>query len=671
VTYPHLTAPLDLGFTTLRNRVVMGSMHTGLENSARRLPALAAYFAERARGGVGLIVTGGYAPNRAGWLSPLGSDLLTSSAARRHRPVTRAVHDEGGKIALQILHAGRYGYHPFAVGASRGKSPISPFPARALSTRGATRTIRDFAETAARAREAGYDGVEIMGSEGYLINQFLAARTNRRTDVFGGSAAARRSFATSVVARTRALVGPDFIVVYRLSLLDLVRGGQTWDDVVALALEVEQAGATIISTGIGWHEARVPTIVSSVPRAAFTWTTARLRPHVSIPVAAANRINTPAVAESVLADGQADLVQMARPFLADPAWVAKAASGREDEINTCIACNQACLDHIFRNQRATCLVNPRACHETELVLGPVRRRKRVAVVGAGPAGLAFATTAAERGHEVTLFEAAPDIGGQFDLARRIPGKEEFAETLRYYRTELGRCGAEVLLSHQVSAAELVAGGYDDIVVATGVRPRVPSIPGVSHPSVLEYAEVLLDPPAGTSFAVIGAGGVGVDVAEFLAHPGPVDLPAWQAQWGVDTSATAAGGSLAERRPPRPARRVYLLQRTTGKVGARLGKTSGWVHRATLKAHGVEEIPGAAYERIDDAGLHITVGGVPRTLAVDHVVLCAGQEARRELYEELTAHPGAPTVHVIGGALRAAELDAKAAIRHGVELAAGL
>jgi 2,4-dienoyl-CoA reductase (NADPH2) len=676
VTFPRLAEPIRLSGLTLRNRVLMGSMHTGLENRSRDLDKLIAYYVERARGGVAMIVTGGYAPNRQGWLSPLASSMTGRAAARRHQPLTAAVHAEGAAIALQILHAGRYGYHPLAVSASAGRSPISPFPARALSGRGVERTIDDFVRAAVLAADAGYDAVEIMGSEGYLVNQFLAARTNRRTDAWGGDAARRRRFATEIVRRTRDALGPDFAVIYRMSLLDLVEEGQSWTEAAALAREVEQAGASAISTGIGWHEARVPTIVSSVPRAAFGWATARLKAEVAIPVAAANRINTPQVAEDLLACGAADLISMARPFLADPAWVDKALAGTPEAINTCIACNQACLDHIFVNRRASCLVNPRACHETELVLLATRTRKRVAVVGAGPAGLACAVAAAERGHEVHLFEQADEVGGQFDLARRIPGKEEFAETLRFFRYELARTGVVLHLGSAAGRDSLLGQGFDDIVVATGVAPRVPQIPGIDHPSVLRYDEALRNGSAGARVAVIGAGGVGVDVAEYLTHAGPVPatVAAWRAEWGVDdgTAGTDAAGGLAPRIAPVPARTVFLLQRSEGRIGTRLGKTSGWVHRAALASHGVEQLSGVSYERIDDAGLHITVAGQPRLLEVDTVVVCAGQDARRELFDELEDRQGAAYgLHLIGGAHRAAELDAKRAIAHGTRVAAQL
>ncbi|EWC60070.1 2,4-dienoyl-CoA reductase [Actinokineospora spheciospongiae] len=660
--YPTLLSPLDLGFTTLRNRVVMGSMHTGLEDRAKDIPKLAAYFAERARGGVGLMVTGGFAPNRVGRLSPFASKLTTAAEAVRHREVTGAVHEAGGKIALQVLHAGRYAYHPFSVSASAIKAPINPFTPRALSDRGVRAQVDAFVRCTVLAREAGYDGVEIMGSEGYFINQFLAPRTNKRSDRWGGSPENRRRLAVEVVRRARAAVGPDFIIVYRLSMAEFVPEGQTWEEVVALGREVEAAGATIINTGIGWHEARVPTIVTSVPRAAFTSITAAFKPHVSIPVVTSNRINMPQVAEEVLARGDADLVSMARPFLADPEWVRKAAEGRDDEINTCIACNQACLDHVFANRKASCMVNPRAARETVLVLSPTRRAKRVAVVGAGPAGLSAAVALGGRGHDVDLFEAAAEVGGQFDIARRIPGKEEFAETIRYYTRQLELTGVKVHLSTRVDAQRLVGDGYDEVVLATGVAPRVPAIPGIDHPSVLSYVDVVRHGrPVGARVAVIGAGGIGVDVSEFLTH---TDTP-WAAEWGVGES-----GSLVEATPAAPARQVYLLQRKAGRIGVSLGKTTGWVHRAALKAKGVEQLSGVNYERIDDDGLHITFGkdrGGARTLAVDTVVVCAGQEPVRDLAEALRA--AGTTTHLIGGADHAGELDAKRAIDQGTRLAA--
>ncbi|MGV9294498.1 oxidoreductase [Amycolatopsis sp. NPDC003676] len=665
--YPNLLSPLDLGFTTLRNRVLMGSMHTGLEDRASRFPALAEYYAERARGGVGLIVTGGFAPNRTGWLLPLASKLSTPAEAKNHQLLTSAVHAEGGKIALQILHAGRYAYHPLSVSASSRKAPINPFRPRALTAYGVHRTIRAFADCAALARDAGYDGVEIMGSEGYLINQFLAERTNRRTDAWGGTAEKRRRFAVEIVRRTREKVGPDFIIIYRLSMLDLVEGGQSWDDVVALARDVEAAGATIINTGIGWHEARVPTIVTSVPRGAFTWVTGKLKPHVSVPVVTSNRINLPHVAEQALADGDADLVSMARPLLADPDWIRKAETGRADEINTCIACNQACLDHAFSRKPVSCMVNPRAGHETTLNLLPTRRVKRVAVVGAGPAGLATATALGERGHDVELFEADDEIGGQFGIAQRIPGKEEFAETIRYYTRRLEVTGVKVHLGTRVTAADLT--GFDEVVLATGVTPRVPSLPGIDHPKVLSYVDVVRHgKPVGERVAVIGAGGIGVDVSEFLTHSSSpaLDRDAWMAEWGVTDHALAPGG-LAKPKPEPSPRQVYLLQRKKSPIGAGLGKTSGWVHRAALRAKGVEKISGVSYDRIDDAGLHVTIDGKPRLLEVDTVVVCAGQESVRELAGALGDVP----VHLVGGADEARELDAKRAIDQGTRLAAVL
>ncbi|WP_086843801.1 NADPH-dependent 2,4-dienoyl-CoA reductase [Amycolatopsis kentuckyensis] len=668
-SYPNLLSPLDLGFTTLRNRVLMGSMHTGLEDKASHFPELAEYYTERARGGVGLIVTGGFAPNRTGWLLPLASKLTTSAEAKEHRQLTAPVHEAGGKIALQILHAGRYAYHPLSVSASSIKAPINPFRPRALTGYGVRQQIRAFADCAALAREAGYDGVEIMGSEGYLINQFLAERTNKRTDAWGGTPEKRRRFAVEIVKRTREKVGDDFIIVYRLSMLDLVPGGQRWEDVVALAKDVEAAGATIINTGIGWHEARVPTIVTSVPRAAFTWVTGKLKPHVGIPVVTSNRINMPQVAEEALSSGDADLVSMARPFLADPEWIRKAESGREDEINTCIACNQACLDHAFKRKLVSCMVNPRAGHETTLTLAPTRRSKHVAVVGAGPAGLSAATALAERGHSVELFEADDEIGGQFGIARKIPGKEEFAETIRYYQRRLEVTGVKLHLGTRATANDLT--GFDEVVLATGVAPRVPPLPGIDHPKVLSYVDVVKHgKPVGARVAVIGAGGIGVDVSEFLTHTDSpaLNLDAWLAEWGVTDPEQAAGGLGTPRPEPSP-RQVFLLQRKKSGIGAGLGKTSGWVHRAALKAKRVEQLPGVTYERIDDDGLHITVDGERRLLDVDTVVVCAGQEPVRDLADELRA-AGLP-VHLIGGADVAAELDAKRAIDQGTRLAAAL
>jgi 2,4-dienoyl-CoA reductase (NADPH2) len=674
IAYPHLLAPLDLGFTTLKNRVIMGSMHTGLEDRFYNYGKLAAFYRERARGGVGLIVTGGISPNRQGWLLPFGGTLNFMGDVPNHRRVTRAVHEEGGKILLQILHAGRYGYQPLVVSSSPQKSPISPFRPRALTESGIESTIRAYVRCAKLAKQAGYDGVEVMGSEGYLLNQFLCARTNRRQDRWGGSIENRMRLPVEIVRRIRAAVGSDFIIMYRHSVLDLVEGGNTWDEVAAVARALEQAGATILNTGYGWHEARVPTIVTSVPRAAFAEIAGRLRKEVNIPVVASNRINMPHDAEKLLARGDADLVSMARPFLADPDWVVKAQSGRGDEINTCIACNQACLDHTFANKRATCLVNPRACHETELVYRPAVNKRRVAVVGAGPAGLSAATVAAERGHEVTLFDAADSIGGQFKVAMRIPGKEEFSETIRYFRRKLELTGVQLRLGQRVTREELLAAGYDEVIVATGVSVRMPRIDGIDHPKVLSYLDVLRGgAQVGRRVAIIGAGGIGFDTAEFLLHDPkealPVPVHKWMGEWGVDPTVRSAGG-LAEAEKPAPLRSLWLLQRKTTRPGAGLGKTSGWVHRATLVRHGVTMLAGVQYERIDDAGLHITVGGESKLLEVDNVVICAGQESLAELMPSDETKAG-PRFHKIGGAALAAELDAKRAIREGAELAARL
>ena len=659
--YPLLLSPLTIGSLTMRNRVVMGSMHTGLEDGARHLPELAAYFAARARGGVGLIVTGGYAPNKRGWLKPFASELTTRLQAMRHRDVTGAVHDEGGAIALQVLHAGRYAYHPLSVSASSRKSPITPFKPSALSTRGVDRTATDFAKSVALAVKAGYDAVEIMGSEGYLINQFLAARTNDRNDAWGGSAAKRRRFPLEIVRRSRELVGADFPIVYRISLLDLVEGGQSWEEVEDLAHELEDAGVSVLNTGIGWHEARVPTIITQVPRGAWRQATARLKQTVSVPVCASNRINTPELAEQILDAGEADLISMARPLLADPDFVEKAAAGRADEINTCIACNQACLDHAFRNERASCLVNPRAGRETTLVLGRTRRTADVAVVGAGPAGLAAAVSAAERGLAVTLFEKDDTLGGQFRLAMAVPGKEEFAETLRYFRRRLEVLGVDVRLGTEATEADLAT--YDEVVVATGVTPRIPELDGVDHPKVLTYAAVLSGVAVpGRRVAVIGAGGIGVDVSHWLTHDPEDTAEDWMAHWGVGDPSLHPGG-LTERKPRSPAREVTLVQRKSTLIGKDLGKTSGWAHRAVLKQSGVEQVSGATYVRVDDDGLHLLVDGEPRVLDVDHVVLCAGQESVRDL--------AADGRHVIGGADLAAELDAERAILQGTRVAAAL
>jgi len=679
--YPHLLKPLDLGHTTLKNRVVMGSMHTKLEDRSKDLPKLAAYFAERAAGGVGLMVTGGYAPNWRGWLLPFGSMMTNDGQATKHRLVTDAVHsaapdgadETGARILMQVLHAGRYGYHPFSVGASGKKSPITPFKPRAMSTKEVDQTATDFAKASALAKKAGYDGVEIMGSEGYLINQMITARTNNRSDAWGGSAEKRMRFPVEIVKRTRDLVGDDFIVQYRISLLDLVDNAQSWEETVELALKVQAEGVDILNTGIGWHEARVPTIVTSVPRAAFAWTTAKLKEAlaaegVPVPVVASNRINRPETAEEILASGEADLISMARPLLADAEWVNKAAEDRADEIITCIACNQACLDHTFKNKRATCMLNPRSAHETELILLPTKRSKRIAVVGAGPAGLAASVELAGRGHSVELFEAAQEIGGQFKLAAKIPGKEEFLHTIRYYERMLEVRGVKVRLGQRASVEDLT--DFDEVVLATGVEPRVPSLPGVDHPKVVTYQEAINGAPVGERVAVMGAGGIGFDVSEFLLHDTDESVEHWMERWGVTDPELERGGLATKVKAP-ARREVFLLQRKTSELGKGLGKTSGWVHRATLKDSGVEMLKGVSYDRIDDDGLHITLGAGDRAehrvLDVDTVVLCTGQESVRGLVDPLTA-AGKP-VHVIGGADVATELDAKRAIKQATELAA--
>lgn len=674
--YPTLLTPLDLGFTQLRNRVLMGSMHTGLEEEKGGFDKLAAFYGERARGGVGLIVTGGIAPNLRGRLVPHGSQLSFPWQVAKHKKVTSAVHQEGGKIALQILHAGRYAYHPFSLAPSALKAPISPFKPRAMSERQIRGTIRDFAATAQLAKAAGYDGVEVMGSEGYLINQFICERTNKRTDGWGGSSENRMRFPVEIVRAIRERVGPDFIIIFRLSMLDLVEQGSSLEEVIALGKALEQVGVTLINTGIGWHEARIPTIATSVPRGAFSWVTAKLKKHLKVPLITTNRINTPEVAERILAGGEADMVSMARPFLADPEFVIKAAEDRADEINTCIACNQACLDHIFKQKRASCLVNPRACFETELTFGRVPQPKKLAVVGAGPAGLAFACYAAERGHQVSLFDQASEIGGQFNFAKQIPGKEEFHETLRYFAKRLEKCGVELYLGQRQSAESLLGGGFDEVILATGIRPRTPNIPGIEHAKVMSYLDVLRDhKPVGEKVAVIGAGGIGFDVAEYLVEKrvaqsshgdGDLRRDHWLKEWGIDKQLGERGGLMAPVIDA-PERQVWLLQRKESKVGDGLGKTTGWIHRTVLKNRKVEMLSGVQYLRIDDEGLHIRVGDKQQCLPVDQVIICAGQEPLKELQAGLQA-AGKP-VHIIGGADVAAELDAKRAIRQGAELAA--
>ncbi len=681
--YPHLLAPLDLGFTTLKNRVLMGSMHTGLEDGRKHFERMAAFFAERARGEVGLIVTGGFAPNIEGWAKPFAGTLATSGAARRHQTITNAVHAEGGKIALQILHTGRYGYSPLCVAPSRIQSPITPFTPRELSARGIERQIRAFVRCAKLAREAGYDGVEVMGSEGYFINQFLVEHTNQRTDDWGGSYENRMRLPLEILARIREAVGPDFIVIYRLSMLDLIPNGSSWDEVLTLARRVARGGATIINTGIGWHEARIPTIATSVPRAGFAWVTAKLRAQlraegITTPLITSNRINTPDVAEGVLADGSADMVSMARPFLADPAFVQKAREGRADEINTCIACNQACLDHTFAQKISTCLVNPRAAYEQEIVVRPVNgARKRIAVVGAGPAGLAAATTLAERGHTVTLFDAAAEIGGQFNMARRIPGKEEFSETLRYFRRRIEITGVDLRLNSRVSADDLKT--FDEVLLATGVSARDPKIPGqaegLARGQVLSYIDVLRhDKPVGARVAIVGAGGIGFDMAEYLLEAGhslTLDAAAWRRHWGVGDPEQVRAG-LARPAPEAPTRQITLLQRKAGKPGAGLGKTTGWIHRAALKMKQVDMLSRVNYEQITPEGLWVSFGEKredAQLIAADTIVLCAGQEPLRELEAPLKA--AGVSVHLIGGALEAGELDAKRAILQGTTLACRL
>lgn len=671
--YPHLFEPLDLGFTTLKNRALMGSMHTGLEETKNGFERMATYFGERAKGGVGLIVTGGVSPNRQGWVAPFSARMTKTAHARKHQVVADRVHEHGGKICMQILHSGRYGYHPLNVAPSAIKSPITPFKPFALSARGIRNTISDFARSAALAREAGYDGVEVMGSEGYLINQFIAQHTNKRTDQWGGSYENRMRFPIEVVKAVREAVGPDFIIIYRLSMLDLIPQGSEWNEVVLLAKEIEQAGATIINTGIGWHEARIPTIATMVPRGAFTWVTKKMKGEVSIPLITTNRINKPDVAEQILANGHADMVSMARPFLADAELILKSEQGREDEINTCIGCNQACLDHVFKNQLSTCLVNPRACKETELNYLPAVDKKKVAVVGAGPAGLAFATIAAQRGHEVTLFDSASEIGGQFNMAKKIPGKEEFYETLRYFNKQIELTDVNLQLNTRIGADQLADAGYDQVIVATGVNPRNPGIEGQDHPKVMSYIDVLKhEKPVGDKVAIIGAGGIGFDVAEYLSQEGEspsLNIEDFMHEWGVDVKNEERGGLITPEMP-KSKREIFMLQRSEGKMGAKLGKTTGWIHRTTLKHKKVNMITHATYDKIDDEGLHVTIKGKnKKVLDVDHVILCAGQLPENSLVTALQAKGIAATK--IGGADVASELDAKRAINQASRLAAAL
>jgi 2,4-dienoyl-CoA reductase (NADPH2) len=670
--YPKLFEPLDLGFTTLKNRVLMGSMHTGLEEGKDGHEKMAAFYGERAKGGVGLIVTGGIAPSIAGWVGPLASRMSSSRAAKKHKVITDAVHKNGGKICLQILHTGRYGYHPFVVAPSPIKSPISPFKPWELSSNGVERTIKDYVNCAKYSQEAGYDGVEVMGSEGYLINQFIAARTNKRTDEWGGSYENRIKFPLEIIRGIRKEVGPNFIIIYRLSMLDLVEGGSSWEEVVQLAKEVEKAGATIINTGIGWHEARIPTIGTMVPRAAFAWVTKKMKGEVKIPLITTNRINSPDVAEKVLEDGDADMVSMARPFLADPEFVNKAMEDRADEINTCVGCNQACLDHIFKRKVASCLVNPRACQETELNYIATKTPKKIAVVGSGPAGLSVASIAAKRGHKVTLFDAAAEIGGQFNIAKQIPGKEEFYETLRYFGKQLQLHNVTLKLNTTVTENDL--NDFDEIVIATGISARLPKIEGIESPKVLSYIDVLKNKKqVGKKVAIIGAGGIGFDTAEYLTHEGKstsLDVQAFLKEWGVDAQNNVRGGieGLRPEAIPSP-REVYLLQRKETKVGDGLGKTTGWIHRASLKSKKVQMISSVQYDKIDDKGLHVTIGGKQQLLEVDNIVICAGQTSKNELFEPLKAK--GKSVHIIGGAFMAGELDAKRAIDQGCRLGAVL
>ncbi|QYJ99795.1 NADPH-dependent 2,4-dienoyl-CoA reductase [Shewanella psychrotolerans] len=671
MSFPHLLEPLDLGFTQLKNRVLMGSMHTGLEEEKGGFEKLAAFYKERAKGGVGLIVTGGISPNLRGRLAPHACQLSFPWQVAKHKIVTQAVHEAGGKICMQILHAGRYGYHPFSQAPSKIKSPITPFTPSAMSSRQVRCTIKDYATSAALAKKAGYDGVEVMGSEGYLINQFICARTNKRTDEWGGEFDNRARFPIEIVKAIRAKVGMDFIIIFRLSMLDLVDNGSSWEEVVSLAKSLEQAGVSIINTGIGWHEARVPTIATSVPRGAFSWVTERLKSEVGLPLIATNRINTPEIGEQIIASGQADMVSMARPFLADADFVNKAAAGQSELINTCIGCNQACLDHTFSMKRATCLVNPRACYETELNFTPAAIKKRIAVMGAGPAGMAFSIYAATRGHKVVVFEAKSEVGGQFNLARKIPGKEEFNETIRYFTEQMKHHHVELRLNTRLDASVVRDEQFDEVVIAAGVIPRQLDLPGFDDPKVVTYQQVLSGEVAvGERVALIGAGGIGFDMAHYLGESESSTLQPdkWLKQWGIDKNYAERGG-LTEPQLEHPKGKIYLLQRKTSKMGKGLGKTTGWIHRSVLKHHQVEMLSGVSYERFDEQGLHIKVGDKQQILAVDNVILCAGQESNRSLVDEMKA-TGLP-VHLIGGVDVAAELDAKRAIRQGAELAIAL
>ncbi len=670
--YKHIFEPLDLGFTTLKNRILMGSMHTGLEEEKNGLERIATYYEERAKGGVGLIVTGGIAPNIQGWTGPFSARMSTKKHAKHHKKITDAVHKHDGKICMQILHAGRYGYHPFNVAPSAIKSPITPFKPFKLNKRGIKRTIRDFTKCAKLSKLAGYDGVEVMGSEGYLINQFIAERTNKRTDDWGGSYENRMRLPVAIVKSIRESVGEDFIIIYRLSMLDLVEKGSSWQEVVQLAKEIEKVGATIINTGIGWHESRIPTIATSVPRAAFTWVTKKMKEEVSIPLITSNRINMPETAEKVLAQGDADMISMARPFLADPEWVNKAYAEKDNEINTCIACNQACLDHVFLQKVASCLVNPRACHETELNYTLATTKKNIAVVGAGPAGMAAATIAAQRGHKVTLFDSDSEIGGQFNIAKQIPGKEEFYETIRYFNKQIELYNVTVKLNTRVSASTLDASNFDDVIIATGIKPRTPKIEGIEHEKVLDYIDVLKHKKSvGKRVAVIGAGGIGFDVAEYLAHQGEspsLHIDTWLKEWGIDKKINARSGieGMKEIIHPSP-REIFMFKRSKGKFGGKLGKTTGWIHRSTLKKKKVKFINEVQYVKIDTEGLHYIHNEENKVLEVDNIIICAGQTPLKELLEPLEAK--GINVHVIGGADIAAELDAKRAIDQGCRLAA--